>query len=234
MEMETMIRLAHDLVIFWATNGIDLILGIGLCFLARWLKPKVAAGVIGIYTGAQIGLFFGLLIVDGLAFGILGAVGGALFFASVNWGISGGEKLILGFVAGGRVLFTVISGIIYMGHGDFLLYAADLNLAASVMAGILFAIILYLKKEIHPVVYRCLYSLIGVGWILGGMYFMLKSMEYIENDLMKFSEPVDFLLPLMKLEFDEDAGLASIVLGAMLFLSLFHLLRIRKYEKNPE
>ncbi len=221
--METMIILAENELFFQIVNWIDLVLGIVLCFFAGRLKPKVTAGIIGIYMGAEIGLYFGLLSVDHPASAILGAVGGALLFASVNWGISRGENLILGFVAIARMVFTIFSGLIFMGHTDFeLLYTASINLAVSVLAGIVAGIILYFRKEIHRIFYRCLCSLIGTGWMLGGIYFMLKSMDYISADLKKFSEPVDFLLPLIKLEFDEDSGLlASAVLGAMLLMIVF-------------
>lgn len=225
--METMIVLAESKLFYQIVNWIDLVFGIGLCFFAGRLKPKVTAGIVGIYMGAEIGLWFGLLIVDRPVVAVVGAVGGALLFASVNWGVSRGENLILGFVAVSRMMFTVISEVAYMGHADFeLLYAASINLVMSVLAGIVAAVILHFRKELHMCLYRCLCSLIGTGWSLGGLYFMVKSMDYISNDLKKFSNPVDFLLPLIKLEFEEDYGfLGGAVLGAMLLMMVFHVWR---------
>lgn len=226
MRMETMIALAGDEWFFQIVNWIDLVLGIGLCFFAGRIKPKVTVGIVGVYTGAEIGSYVGMLSIDHPASAVLGAVWGALLFASVNWGISRGEDLILGFVAGVRTTFAIIYIGVTEPHVGFeLLYGPSIDLAVSVLAGIVAAAVLYFgRKEIHMAFYRCLCSLIGSGWLLGGLYFMFKSMDYIESDLLKFSQPVDFLLPLMKLEFDESFLFAP-VLMSMLFIILFYLIK---------
>lgn len=221
MQMETMIALAGDKWFFQIVNWIDLVLGIGLCFFAGRVKSRVTAGIVGIYTGAQIGLYVGMLIVDHPVSAVLGALWGALTFASVNWGISHGENLILGFVAGARLAFMIF----YIGatesYADPLPDGASIDLMASVLVGIVVGVAFYFGREQYMAFYRCACLLIGSGWILGGLYFMFKSMDYIENDLLKFSQPVDFLLPLIKLEFEEDDFLFPVVLGIMLLIILF-------------
>lgn len=216
--MDVINFLTNDIRIDLIFKGIDLILGIELCFFVYRFRLQIIARLLAIKWGEVLGGLLGYVIYENLIFVCLGTAIGVLFFLTISELRKSNGRFIIGFVFGTKIVYLFLKCVTIVLDVDltFIIkgtrnaidyYWKNTNTVIFIVAlslGLFFGIFMTVKKiNNEKVIMMCIF--IGATQLVG----ILASNP--ETILWSDREWQDLFIPMLSIGYSSVESIFAVV-----------------------